>query len=123
MSLPSARAGISWAIQIIAAAILAYAGIAKLVAAPDPVKLFTLLGAEPGGRILVGCLEVTAAMLLLWQRTAMIGGGLAIFLMLGAISTHLFKIGIAIDGNPTFFILACVVLVAGATTIFLRTRA
>ena len=82
--------------------------------------MFTLLGAEPGGRILVGCLEVLASVLLLWPRMAVVGGCLAIVLMLGAIATHLFKIGIAIDGNPTFFILACVVLVASAAVVYLR---
>jgi uncharacterized membrane protein YphA (DoxX/SURF4 family) len=117
---PRARIGLSWVAQLAAAAILAFAGIAKLTAAAGPVALFTLLGAEPFGRILVGCLELLAAILLLWPRFAIVGGCLAIVLMLGAIATHIFKIGIAIDGNPTFFILACAVFVASATVVFLR---
>ena len=86
------------------------------------MKLFTLLGAEPWGRILVGTLELVATLLLLWPRTALFGGGLGVLLMLGAIATHLFKVGIADEGDPTFFILACVVLVASAATIVLRKR-
>ena len=40
--------------------------------------------------------------------------------MLGAIGTHLFKIGIFVDGSPLFFILACVVLVAAVVVVVLR---
>ena len=72
------RSGISWLAQLVAAGILGYAAIAKLVGAAGPVALFTLLGVEPWGRILIGCGELAAAVMLLVPRTALFGGLLAI---------------------------------------------
>ena len=117
------RSALAWLAQLVAAGILGTAGVAKLLAAPDPVALFTLLGAEPWGRVLVGSLELLSTLLLLLPRTAVFGGGLAVLLMLGAIATHLFKIGVAYGGDPTLFIMACLVLVASMATILLRKRA
>jgi hypothetical protein len=99
------------------------AGVAKLTAAADPVALFTLLGAEPWGRLLVGTLEVLATLLLLWPSMAVPGASLGAALMLGAIGTHLVKIGISYGGDPSLFIMACVVLCACAATVWLRKRA
>lgn len=96
------------------------AGFAKLTTATDSVALFTLLGAEPWGRLLVGGAEILATGLLLWSPMAVIGASLGIALMLGAIGTHLFKIGISYGGNPSIFIMACVVLIACAATVWLR---
>jgi len=117
---PRLRTGFSWAARLFAAAILGMAGSMKLAAAADPVALFTLLKAEPWGRVLVGSLEVLATALLLWPRTARYGGFLGFFLMLGAIGTHLFRIGIAYGGDPSLFVMACLVLVATAITIALN---
>ncbi|MGH7702496.1 MAG: DoxX family protein [Gemmatimonadales bacterium] len=113
---------LSWVAQLIAAAILATAGGAKLAGAADPVALFTLLGVEPWGRLLLGTFEVLTTLLLLWPRTAALGGLLGAGLMLGAIGTHLFKIGITYGGDPSLFILACVVLIACLATVWLRRR-
>jgi uncharacterized membrane protein YphA (DoxX/SURF4 family) len=41
-------------------------------------------------RILIGCLEVGAALLLLTRRTAPIGAGIIAVVMLGAMGTHIF---------------------------------
>jgi hypothetical protein len=98
------------------------AGVAKLTAAADPVALFTILGVEPWGRFLVGALEVLATLLLLWPTMAVYGASLGAVVMVGALGTHVFKIGIAYGGDPSLFIMACVVLSACAATVWLRTR-
>jgi hypothetical protein len=117
---PRLRTGLSWAVRLFAAAILGMAGVMKVVGASDPVALFTLLGAEPWGRVLVGSLEVLTTALLLWPRTAVYGGMLGFCLMLGAIGTHLLRIGVTYGGDPSLFITACLVLAATAATIVLN---
>jgi len=120
MAFPSPRTAFSWIAQLTAAGILAMAAITKLTSAPEPMVLFTILGAEPWGRLLVGALELVAALLLIWPRTAAIGAGVGATVMLGAIGTHLFKIGLNYGGNPSLFVAACVVLAACLTTLVLR---
>jgi len=117
---PRTRTVLSWVAQLVAAAILGMAGVSKLTGAADSVALFTLLGAEPTGRLALGSVELVATLLLLWPARAVIGASLGAFLMVGAIGTHLFRIGINYGGDPSLFIMACVVLISCGATIGLR---
>jgi len=112
----------AWAAQLVAVGILAMASVMKLMGNPDSVSLFTTLGAEPWGRWAVALTELAAVILLLRPKTAAAGGALAAVLMLGAIGTHLTKLGIAYNGDPSLFVMAVIVLVAGVTTVLLRRR-
>lgn len=114
------RSALPWIPQLVAAGILGMAGLSKLAGATDSIALFTLLGVEPWGRVLVGVLEGVATLLLLWPQRARIGAGLGAALMVGAIGTHLLKLGITYGGDPTLFLMACVVL--GACAVTLRRR-
>lgn len=99
------------------------AAFAKLTSASDAVALFTLLGVEPWGRFLLGSVELLTVLLLLWPKSAVIGGLIGTALMIGAIGTHLFRIGITYGGDPSLFVMACVVLLAsGATVLLARAR-
>ena len=122
--MPSARttAVLTWVAQLVAAAILGMAATSKLTGASDAIALFTLLGVEPWGRLTLGSAELGTALLLLWPRTALLGGFLGTTLMLGAIATHLFRIGISYGGDPSLFLTACLVLAASVVTILLRRR-
>ncbi|MEK6688069.1 MAG: DoxX family protein [Gemmatimonadota bacterium] len=111
---------ISWVAQLAALVILAMAGVMKLSGAPDSVALFETLGAEPFGRYAVGSFEVIAVLLLIRPATAAWGGLLAIGIMVGAIGTHLFKIGIAYPGDGSLFMMAIVVFLAAAIVTWLR---
>lgn len=122
MAPPRPRTVVTWVAQLVAAAILGMAGVAKLTAAPDSVALFTLLGAEPWGRLLLGAVELLATLLLVWPRAAAAGAALGAALMVGALGTHVFKIGITYGGDPSLFIMACVVLAACLATLALRSR-
>ncbi len=113
----------SWVAQLVAAAILGVAGFAKLSGAEDSVTLFSFLGVEPWGRYLVGGLEAIATVLLLMPRTALAGAGLGALLMLGALATHLLKIGVMYGGNPDLFLMAWTVLAACLTTAWCRRSA
>jgi uncharacterized ion transporter superfamily protein YfcC len=109
--------------QILAAAILGMASITKLTGNADAIALFTTLGAEPWGRWLVGLAELTAVVLLLRPRTAVLGGGMGIILMVGAIGAHLTRLGVLYQGDPSLFIMALMVLAASVTVVGLRRAA
>jgi hypothetical protein len=97
------------------------ASFSKLTGAPDSTRLFETLGVEPWGRYLVGLGELTAIVLILRPTTAAKGGALAMIMMLGAIGTHLFKIGVNYQGDGgTLFGMAVTVFVASAVVVKLR---
>jgi uncharacterized membrane protein YphA (DoxX/SURF4 family) len=110
---------IIWILRIIPAVIMLQTLYFKFTAHPQSVKLFAILGMEPWGRIGVGVFELIAAILLLINRTVLLGALLGAGLMCGAIFFHVSnsQIGISFDGDPVLFIyaiitlLCCVVLV------------
>lgn len=104
---------LKWALRIVPAVILLQTLYFKFTAQPESVALFTKLNAEPFGRIGVGIMELIAGFLLLVPKTTRYGALLSVGLMLGAVGSHLFIIGINVmqDGG-LLFTLAIVVLVA-----------
>lgn len=111
----------SWIAQIIAAAIMAQTLFFKFSGAPEPIYIFTTLGAEPWGRYGTGIAELIAAVLLLVPRTAAFGGLMGMGLMFGAIGSHLTKLGIVVkDDGGLLFALAIVTFIASAVVVVLR---
>lgn len=90
--------------QIAAAAILAQTLFFKFTGAAEAKYIFTTLGVEPWGRIGTGIFELIAVVLLLVPRTAIFGAALTVGLMVGAIGSHLTKLGIVVldDGGLLF---------------------
>ena len=111
---------VAWAAQLLAAGILAMASFMKLSGSADSVQLFTTLGVEPWGRWAVGLTELTATVLLVRPRTAVIGGMVGLVLMIGAIAAHLFRLGIVYNGEPSLFVMALMVLAASGVVVLLR---
>jgi uncharacterized membrane protein YphA (DoxX/SURF4 family) len=101
-----------WILRVIPAIILLQTLYFKFSAAPESVFIFSTLGLEPWGRIVVGILELIAAIFLLVPRTTILGAILGIGLMGGAIFSHLTKLGIVVqnDGGE-LFILALIVFI------------
>ena len=106
-----------WVFRLLAAGILLQTLYFKFGAHLDSVALFTQLGFEPYGRIGLGIAELITAVLILFPRTTALGSILGLGLMLGAIITHVFFIGIAFrdDGGALFTLavtcfLACLIL-------------
>ena len=113
----------SWIAQVAAAAILGQTLFFELTGSPESVAIFEALGAEPWGRLGTGTLEAVAVVLLLVPRTAALGGVLGLFLMMGAIGSHLVELGIEVQGDGgTLFVMAVVTLAASATVVVLRRR-
>ena len=113
----------SWACQLTAAAILGQTLFFKFTGAPESRYIFTTLGIEPWGRIGTGVAELVAVVLLLYPRTSVLGAGLAVGLMAGAIMGHLTKLGIDVQGDHgLLFKLALTVLAASVIVVVLRRR-
>lgn len=99
-----------WIARLVAAVILLQTLFFKFTAAPESVALFTRLGVEPWGRIGTGVLELIASALILIPATVWAGSALAIGLMIGAVLSHVFVIGIARDDGGQLFLYALIVL-------------
>lgn len=92
--MPSSLAkAVSTVFQLIAAAIMGQTLFYKFSADPMSVQLFTELGMEPQGRLIIGTLELIACILLLIPSSVVYGATLAIGLMGGAIIGHVTKLG------------------------------
>lgn len=123
MELGRGAKAVSWAGQLLAAAILAQTLFFKFTGAPESVYIFSTLGMEPWGRIGTGVMEAMAVVLLLVPRTSAIGAGLALALMAGAIFFHLTRLGIEVQGDGgLLFKLALVVTAAAGVVLVLRRK-
>jgi hypothetical protein len=77
------------------------------------VYIFSELGIEPWGRIGSGIMELIASLLILIPRTTVLGALLAMGIMGGALLSHIFILGIAVQGDGgQLFIYALLVLVS-----------
>lgn len=72
------------------------------------------MGVEPWGRYLTGFLELVAAACVLFSHRLMPWGAfLSLGLMVGAIGTHLFTLGVEVQGDDgLLFALAVVVFIS-----------
>lgn len=66
----------------------------KFTAHPDSVAIFSAIGMEPHGRIIIGIVELIAAVLLFVPGLTWLGAILSVLLMLGAIYVHLTTLGV-----------------------------
>lgn len=104
---------LSWILGIVVAAILLQTLFFKFTGAAESVYIFETLGMEPWGRYGSGIAELAASILVLVPRTRAWGALLAIGVMLGAIVSHLTKLGIEVQGDGgLLFFLAIAVLLA-----------
>jgi hypothetical protein len=97
-------------LQYSAALILAWAGLTKFAATEGNVFIFAALGMEPFGRILIGVIEVCAAMMLTGVRFAALGALLGFGTMCGAVIAHVSILGPTVRGDQGLHLvlLACV---------------
>ncbi|MDY6901919.1 MAG: DoxX family protein [Cyanobacteriota bacterium] len=98
-----------WVLQILAAAAFFMAGGSKLAGAEKMVTLFTEIGLGQWFRYLTGSLEVIGALLILFPRTAFLGGTLLASIMIGGVITHLFIVGGSIIPATVLFAITATV--------------
>jgi uncharacterized membrane protein YphA (DoxX/SURF4 family) len=107
-----------WLFRLTATIILLQTLYFKFTAAEESVYIFSALGIEPYGRIGSGIAELIAAILILIPRTTWLGALMGAGVMLGAIFSHLFVLGIEVknDGGELFVLaiitfLCCIALI------------
>ncbi len=90
--------------SLAAAVILLQTLYFKFTGAPESVYIFSQLGVEPFGRVGLGIVELITAVLLIIRRTSFVGALLGLGIMIGAILSHLFVLGIEVqnDGGILF---------------------
>ena len=101
-----------WIVKILAAVILLQTLFYKFSGAEESVFIFEKLGLEPYGRIGLGVIELITAILILTPRTTLIGAILGTGILVGAVFSHIFVLGIEVqnDGGG-LFALAVIALV------------
>jgi uncharacterized membrane protein YphA (DoxX/SURF4 family) len=106
---------ITWISRLIAALIMLQTLFYKFSGAEESIEIFSRLGVEPLGRYFAGFAELVASLLILVPRTSVYGALMAIGIMLGAIMSHIFVLGIEVGGdNGRLFIYACIVLLTSS---------
>jgi putative oxidoreductase len=104
-----------WILKIAVAGILLQTLFFKFTGAPESIFIFSTLQVEPWGRWLSGVMELVASILILVPQTQILGALLAAGVMAGAIVSHLFILGIEVQGDGgLLFGLACVVLICSS---------
>lgn len=106
-------------LAIIAAVIMLQTLFYKFSGSAESIYIFSALGIEPWGRIGAGVSELIAGILLIINRTRILGALMGIGIMLGAIAAHVLVLGIVVqaDGGKLFMLalitfLACFILIA-----------
>ncbi len=79
-----------WALSILLITVFVRAGWDKFNDASGWSRAFAIWGYPVWFRLLIGGLEIAAALLLLWPKTAAYGAVLIIVIMLGGMGTHVF---------------------------------
>lgn len=118
----TARRIILWALSAYIAIVFVQSLFFKFTGSEESIFIFSTLRAwsgidlfEPAGRWVIGICELIASGLLFLPRTRIFGATMAIGIMTGAISFHLFTpLGVEILGDGgELFILACGVWISG----------
>jgi uncharacterized membrane protein YphA (DoxX/SURF4 family) len=110
---------LTWILRIVAAVILLQTLYFKFTAAEESVYIFSTLGIEPYGRIGSGIAELIASILILIPRTTYLGALLGMGVMLGALLSHIFILGIEVQNDGgTLFILAVITFLCCAFLVF-----
>ena len=100
-----AKAILSWVVAVLVALAFLGSGITKLTSQPMMVANFAAWGFPSWFLYVTGAIEVVSAILLLIPRAALIGTGLLICTMIGALLTHLTHGQAAMIGAPLVLLL------------------
>ena len=114
MKLTQTQTILMWTLSVLLAALFLFAGIQKLIGAPQVVEGFRQFGFPAWFRYLIGFIETVGAIGLLIPKIAAETGSFMIIVMLGALFTVLHAGG----GFSTVFpALAALFMLGGVTTL------
>ncbi len=112
-----------WIAKIIVAVILLQTLFFKFTAHADSVLLFSEIGIEPWGRISLGIIELIFAVGILIPTTTFFISIGVVVLMIGAIFSHLFVIGIVFNNDGgRLFALAVVTFILSLIVAYFESR-
>ena len=121
---------LSWLMQLMVAGILLQTLFFKFTGADESVYIFSTVGrfvhvpgVEPWGRIGSGVIELVASVLLLVPPTAAVGALVAIGVLGGAILSHLFILGIDVQGDGGLLFGLALAAFAGSSVVLVIRRA
>lgn len=108
-------------LRLAVAAILLQTLYFKFTGAPESKFIFSTLGVEPWGRFFSGAVELIASILLLMPGTQIFGAVIGLGVMVGAILSHIFMLGLVVqDDGGLLFALACTVFVSCLLVVVLQ---
>lgn len=114
---------VEWTFSIIPALILLQTLFYKFTASEESVYIFTKVGMEPVGRIGSGVVELIAGICLLIPNLRVYGAILALGVISGAILSHIFILGIEVQGDGgLLFYYALIVFFSSLIVLFLRKK-
>ena len=112
-----------WVLRLVASIIFVQTLYFKFTGAPESIFIFEAMGVEPWGRYASGIAELIAAVLILIPKTTKWGALLGLLIIVGAIGSHLTKLGIEVmDDGGLLFGLAVVVLISCAGMLWLSNK-
>src|SRR5262249_33198964 len=127
--LSKGAAVISWLLQFVVAGILLQTLFFKFTGAEESIYIFSTVGQfvhlpafEPWGRLGTGVVELAASLMLLFPATASIGALLTIAVMVGAIASHAFVLGIRVNSDGGLLFGLAVTALAGSLAILILRR-
>ena len=108
-------------LRIVAAGVLFQTLFFKFTGAPESVYIFQTLHVEPFGRWFAGISELIAGILLLVPATQIFGALMSIGIMMGALLSHIFVLGIVVqDDGGLLFGLALLVTICSTLIVVLK---
>jgi uncharacterized membrane protein YphA (DoxX/SURF4 family) len=114
---------IIWILRITASVILLQTLFFKFSGAEESIYIFSTLGVEPYGRIGSAIAELIAAILILIPKTTWLGALGAAGIMIGAILSHLFVLGIEVQNDSgLLFALAVITLLCSLGLLYFNKK-
>ncbi|MBI1221144.1 MAG: DoxX family protein [Bacteroidetes bacterium] len=112
---------LQWILSIVSALILFMTLFYKFTGAEESIYIFTTMGMEPWGRYFSGVVELVAGIILLLPRFRHVGALLAFGMMAAALLSHLFVLGIEVQGDGgLLFDYAIVVFLCSAIILYIN---
>lgn len=114
---------LAWGLRLVAAIIMLQTLFFKFTGAEESIYIFSTLGMEPWGRLGTGLVELIASILILIPKTTVLGALLALGIMGGAILSHIFFLGISVQGDHgQLFVYALLVFFSALTLLYMYRR-
>ena len=113
---------LKWIFRGVASVILLQTLFFKFTGAPESVYIFDTLGVGAAGRIGSGVIELIVALMLLIPSFSRLGSFGAVGVMAGAIVSHIFILGIEVQGDGGLLFGLAVVVLLSAVVNFVLTK-